>query len=204
MITEDGGHGECRTLHLLQKCCVIHALFPAVRRAIPWDKCSLQDSTAKQCQPLCTTDACPAAALGFSPTLGNTLFHRCWAEGCSHIQVTLHEASGGVDGLIHPRLVQHLLCLTWAGLGRATGALLSPGTAATRREIQWDSEVTCRQPVQQDLMIIAVWGWQELNWHNAPPDLVNPAGLKQLSLLWFTVRATGNEVDLWDCHPQVI
>lgn len=72
-ITEDGGHGECRTLHLLQKCCVIHALFPAVRRAIPWDKCSLQDSSAKQCQPLCTSDACPAAALGFSPTLGNAL-----------------------------------------------------------------------------------------------------------------------------------
>lgn len=193
MITEDGGHGECRTLHLLQNCCVIHALFPAVRRAIPWDKCSLQDRTAKQ---WCTTDACPAAAVGSTPTSGKTLLQRCWAEWCSHIQVILHEASGGLDGLIRPGLVQHLLCLSWAGLCRATGALVLPGPVVSWREIQWVSEVTGRKPVQQDLMIATVWGWKEQHWHNAPPDLVNQAGLEQLSLLWFAMRAAGNEADL--------
>lgn len=179
----------CRSVVLFMPCFLL-------RRAIPWDKCSLQDSSAKQCQPLCTSDACPAAALGFSPTLGTTLFPRCWAEWCSHIQVILHEARGGLDGLIQPGLVQYLLCLTWAGLCRATGALLLPGPAMAWREIQWGSEVTCRQPLQQGLMVTAVWGWQELHSHDVPPDLVNPAGLEQLSLLWFAMRAAGQGVDL--------
>lgn len=150
MMTGDGGQGECRTLHLLQKCCVIHALFPAVRRAIPWDKCSLQDSTSKQ---WCTTDAYPAAAVGFSPILGNPLFHRPRAGWCRHIQVALHEASGGLEGVFQPCLVQYLWCLTWAGLCRATGALVLPGLAVPWREIRWGSAVTCRQPVQQG------WWW---------------------------------------------
>lgn len=190
-ITVDGDCGECRTLPLLQKHCVIHAV-SCCQKSNPMRQ---MFSTGQHCKtmPALVHDWCWSCC-SFRLL---TNFRRYSVSQVLDRGMQPHpsDPTWSQWGFIQPGLVQHLLCLTWAGLCRATGALLLPGPAVTWREIQWGSEVNCRQPVQQGLMIAAVWWWQELHWHHAPPDPVNPPGLQQLSLLWFAMRAAGNEVD---------
>lgn len=119
----------------------------------------LQHSAGAGASSACTG---PAGAVGILPTLGNAPSHWHLAERCRHIQVTLHGASAGLAGFIQLGLAQHLLGWIWAGLCRATCALVLAGLVVLLRKIQRSSKVICSLPVcvQQGLMAAAVLGLQ--------------------------------------------
>lgn len=156
-----------------------------------------------------STGACPAVAAGFSPTSGNTPFHRHWAEWCSHIQVTLPEASGHLDGFIQPGLAQHLSCLTWAGLARAPGALVLPGPTGLCEEkcneaLKWPagSQSSRAWWLQQcrsdknctDTVLLPVWWIQQDRSASACFGL--QWELQAMKLIYETLSSTGH----LSCH----